>query len=92
MSDLKAAFEAAVDSVQNAPADGSFKPSNDFKLTMYALFKQATDGDVSGKKPGMLDVVGRAKYSAWEKLKGTSADDAMQQYIDAVEKVAAEHG
>lgn len=92
MSDLKAAFDAAVDQVQNAPSDGSFKPSNDYKLTMYALFKQATDGDVSGKKPGMLDVVGRAKYNAWEKLKGTSADDAMTQYIAEVEKVAADHG
>jgi len=92
MSDLQAKFEAAVDSVQNAPADGSFKPSNDFKLTMYALFKQATEGDVSGKKPGMLDVIGRAKYSAWEKLKGTSAEDAMTRYIAEVEKVAADHG
>lgn len=92
MSDLKAQFEAAVDSVQNAPADGTFKPSNEYKLTMYGLFKQATDGDVSGKKPGMLDIVGRAKYAAWEKLKGTSADDAMQRYIAEVEKVAASHG
>jgi len=92
MSDLKAQFEAAVDSVQNAPADGDFKPSNDYKLKMYGLFKQATDGDVSGKKPGMLDVIGRAKYGAWEKLKGMSADAAMQAYIAEVEKVAAEHG
>lgn len=92
MSDLKAAFEAAVDQVQNAPADGNFKPSNEYKLTMYSLFKQATDGDVSGKKPGMLDVIGRAKYNAWEKLKGTSADDAMKRYIAEVEKVAADHG
>lgn len=91
MSDLKAQFETAVDQVQNAPSDGSFKPSNDYKLRMYALYKQATDGDVHGKKPGMLDPVGRMKYAAWEGLRGTSADDAMQQYIDEVEKVAQEH-
>ena len=56
---------------------------------MYSLFKQATEGDVSGKKPGMMDFVGRAKYTAWEELKGTSAEDAMQQYIDAIEELKA---
>ncbi len=83
MSDLKAKFEAAVNYVQTA--EGDFKPSNELKLEMYALFKQATEGDVSGKKPGMLDVVGRAKYGAWEGLKGVSSDDAMQRYIDKIE-------
>jgi acyl-CoA-binding protein len=89
MSDLKATFDEAVDYV--ATAEGSFKPPQDLKLTMYALFKQASDGDVRGKKPGMLDVVGRAKYAAWAKLKGTSADDAMQDYIDAVESLKSKH-
>lgn len=83
MSELQQKFEATVNYVQTA--DGDFEPSNELKLKMYALYKQATDGDVSGKKPGMMDFVGRAKYSAWEELKGTSSDNAMQQYIDAVE-------
>lgn len=85
MSDLKAKFEATVNYVQTA--EGDFKPSNELKLKMYALFKQASEGDVSGKKPGMTDFVGRAKYNAWEQLQGTSSDDAMQQYIEAVEEL-----
>ena len=90
MGDLKADFDAAVKYVTTAK--GGFKPSQDLKLTMYALFKQACDGDVKGKKPGVLDVVGRAKYEAWSKLKGTSAEDAMQGYIDTVESLKAKHG
>lgn len=84
MSDLKAQFDAAVERVRSAPADGPLKPSNEDKLSMYALFRQAKDGDVSGKRPGMLDPVGRFKYDAWAKLQGMSQDDAMQQYIDKV--------
>jgi len=87
MSDLKAKFEETVQYVQTA--EGDFQPSNELKLKMYSLFKQATEGDVSGKKPGMMDFVGRAKYTAWEELKGTSAEDAMQQYIDAIEELKA---
>lgn len=87
MSDLKTKFEETVNYVQNA--EGDFQPSNELKLQMYALFKQATDGDVSGKKPGMMDFIARAKYMAWEELKGTSSDEAMQQYIDAIEELKA---
>lgn len=83
MSDLKQEFDAAVTYVQNAKGD--FEPSNDTKLKFYSLYKQATEGDVKGKKPGMLDVVGRAKYNAWDKLKGKSADQAMRDYIDLLE-------
>ena len=92
MSDLKAEFDAVVDKVRNAPAEGSFKPSNEVKLQMYALFRQATDGDVSGKRPGMLDPVGRFKYDAWAKMAGMSREDAMRKYIDAVAKIESEHG
>ncbi len=92
MSDLKKEFEAAVEQVANAPEDGNFKPSNDYKLRMYALYRQATSGDASGKRPGMLDPIGRFKFDAWAKLKGMSADDAMQQYIDEVKKVEAQYG
>lgn len=90
MSDLKQQFEAAVEKVRNAPADGDYKPSNDEKLKMYSLFRQGQDGDVQGKRPGMLDPIGRFKYDAWAKLKGMSQDDAMQKYIDAVNAVEAE--
>lgn len=61
------------------------KPSNDVLLNLYALYKQATDGDVNGPKPGMFDMVAGAKYSAWKKLVGTSKESAMQKYIDQVE-------
>jgi len=85
MSDLKAKFDDAVNYIQTA--EGDFKPSNEMKLEFYALYKQATEGDVSGKRPGMMDFVGRAKYDAWDKLKGMSKEDAMQQYVDKLESV-----
>nr|WP_291948623.1 acyl-CoA-binding protein [Marinobacter sp.] len=83
MSDLKTRFDAAVNDIKTA--DGDFKPSNEMKLEFYALYKQGSEGDVSGKRPGMMDFVGRAKYDAWEKCKGMSKDDAMQKYIDKLE-------
>lgn len=83
MSDLKTRFDEAVNYIQTA--EGDFKPSNEMKLEFYALYKQATEGDVSGKRPGMMDFVGRAKFDAWEKLKGMSSDDAMQKYIDKLD-------
>ncbi|MBU2953104.1 acyl-CoA-binding protein [Marinobacter sp. F3R08] len=85
MSDLKTRFDEAVNYIQTA--EGDFKPSNEVKLEFYALYKQATEGDVSGKRPGMMDFVGRAKFDAWEKLKGLSSDEAMQQYIDKLESL-----
>jgi acyl-CoA-binding protein len=90
MSDLKAAFEAAVNYVQTA--EGDFKPSNELKLELYALFKQASEGDVNGKKPGMMDLVGKAKWAAWEKLKGQTSDQAMQTYIDRIEELKQKNG
>jgi acyl-CoA-binding protein len=56
-------------------------------LKIYALFKQGSSGDVTGERPGMTDFVGRAKYDAWEQLKGTSQEEAMQQYIDLIEEL-----
>ena len=85
--ELQQRFEQAVAKVRDAPANGPFKPSNEFKLKMYALYRQATDGDVQGKRPGMLDVVARYKYDAWAMAKGLSADEAMRKYIEEVEKV-----
>lgn len=83
MSDLKTHFEQAAAEAQRLPQ----RPNNDTLLKLYALFKQATVGDVSGKKPGMFDLTGQAKYGAWEKMKGTSKEQAMQQYIDLVEQL-----
>lgn len=80
MSDLKKKFEAASQSVKKLDED----PGNDAKLQLYALYKQATEGDVQGKRPGFTDMVGRAKYDAWAKAKGLSESDAMKKYVDLV--------
>jgi len=65
----------------------NLQPSNELKLKMYAFYKQAVGGDVSGKKPGRMDLVGRAKYTAWENIKGLSSGEAMQAYIDSVKEL-----
>lgn len=80
MSDLKAQFEQAQKDVKTL----SKRPGNEDLLALYALFKQATDGDAKGARPGMLDLVGRAKFDAWSKLKGTSSEQAMQKYLGVV--------
>ena len=80
MADLQADFEAAVANSKNL----SERPDNATLLKLYALYKQATAGDNADKKPGFGDMVGRAKWDAWNGLKGTSRDDAMQQYVDLV--------
>ena len=83
MSDLATKF---------AEAQARIKPvtglGNDVMLEMYALFKQATIGDATGDRPGMMDLRGRAKYDAWARHKGQSKDAAMQAYIDLVAKHA----
>jgi acyl-CoA-binding protein len=84
MSDLQNRFEQAKQDVQGLPE----RPDNEMLLRLYALYKQGSEGDVSGDKPGFFDFVGTAKYEAWAKLKGTSADDAKQKYIDMVKKLA----
>ncbi|MBX2999787.1 MAG: acyl-CoA-binding protein [Caldilineaceae bacterium] len=81
MSDLKARFEAAAREAQSL----SRRPSNENLLKLYAFYKQATTGDVSGKRPGFTDMVGRAKYDAWAERKGLSQEEAMQSYIALVE-------
>ena len=63
------------------------RPSNDDLLALYGFFKQATEGDVSGKKPGRFDLKGRAKYNAWESLRGTSSDDARAKYVALVNRL-----
>ena len=86
MSELDQQFNDAVAFVRDS-SDSAFKPSTDDKLQFYAFFKQATEGDVGGKKPGITDFVGRSKYNAWAKLKGQSKDQAKRGYIDLVAKI-----
>lgn len=85
MADLKAAFDKAVADSKTLPE----KPDNATLLQIYALYKQATAGDVEGKRPGFTDMVGRAKYDAWASLQGTAPDLAMQQYIELVAALKA---
>jgi acyl-CoA-binding protein len=63
------------------------RPDNKTLLKIYALYKQGANGDASGERPGMTDFVNRAKFDAWAALKGTSQEDAMQQYIDLIEEL-----
>lgn len=82
-SKLQKAFDKAVADSKKL----SEKPDNATLLKIYALYKQATAGDVEGKRPGLTDFVGRAKYDAWAGLKGKGADDAMQAYVDLIESL-----
>jgi len=79
-------FDAAQARVKGLSAT----PSNDDLLQLYALFKQATQGDVSGKRPGMLDIKGRAKFDAWSSVKGTPKDDAKTRYVELVSRLAGD--
>jgi diazepam-binding inhibitor (GABA receptor modulator, acyl-CoA-binding protein) len=81
LMDLKAQFEAAAARSKTLPS----RPSNDVLLQLYALYKQATEGNVSGDAPGFFDLVGQAKYDAWEKLQGKAKDAAMQEYVALVD-------
>ncbi|MBZ0133724.1 MAG: acyl-CoA-binding protein [Rhodocyclaceae bacterium] len=83
MADLQASFEAAVAASKTL----SERPDNSTLLQIYALYKQATAGDVEGKRPGFTDMVGRAKYDAWAAIKGVAKGDAMQRYIDLIESL-----
>lgn len=83
MSDLAARFEQAQSDVKQLPE----RPSNMTLLRLYALYKQGSEGDTHGDKPGMTDFVGRYKFEAWESLKGTSKDEAMQKYIELVQEL-----
>ena len=83
MSNLKKQFETAVADSKKLPE----RPSNDVLLQLYALYKQATEGDVEGKRPGFTDMVGRAKYDAWAAIKGTESNDAMKRYVDLVKSL-----
>lgn len=82
MENLKEKFDEAQINSKKLP-----NQSNDSLLKLYSLYKQATEGDVSGTKPGMFDFKGAAKYEAWATKKGLSKEEAMQQYVDLVNKL-----
>lgn len=84
MSDLSSLFDAAVANSKNLTE----RPDNATLLKLYALYKQATAGDNAEKKPGFSDMVGRAKWDAWNGLKGTASEAAMQQYVDLIESLS----
>lgn len=67
------------------------RPSNEELLQLYALFKQATEGDVTGERPGGFDFKGIAKFDAWEELKGISQDRAMEEYIKLVDRLEQQY-
>lgn len=82
-SALKSKFEAAAADSKTLKE----RPSNEVLLKLYALFKQGSEGDVQGKRPGFTDMVGRAKYDAWAGLQGMAQDDAMKAYVDLVKEL-----
>jgi len=82
--DLKEQFEAAVARSRTLTT----RPSNETLLHLYALYKQATEGDVTGDPPGFFDLVGQAKFDAWEKNRGMSRDAAMKAYVELVDRLA----
>lgn len=83
MSDLQARFAQAQQDV-NGLAE---RPDNDNLLKLYALYKQATQGDATGERPGSFDFVRRAKFDAWNALKSTTAEDSMRQYVELVDSL-----
>jgi acyl-CoA-binding protein len=85
VSDLNEEFRHASERVQQLDQ----RPDNDTLLKLYALYKQGSEGDVSGERPGFFDFVGVAKYEAWEKLRGTDPDEAKRKYIDLVDSLTA---
>jgi acyl-CoA-binding protein len=83
MSDLKKQFQQAAKDVMNLAE----RPDNDTMLRLYALYKQGSEGDVSGPRPGFFDFVGTAKYEAWERLAGMSSEEAMKKYVALVKQL-----
>lgn len=83
-SDLKNKFDEMVKAVRDATID--FNPNNSQKLKLYAFYKQATEGDVKGECPSIVNMVERAKWQAWNAIKGKSSEDAMQGYLKVFEE------
>jgi diazepam-binding inhibitor (GABA receptor modulating acyl-CoA-binding protein) len=84
MSDVQDRFERAAAKSKTL----SSRPDNATLLRIYSLYKQGSSGDVTGEQPGFIDIVGRAKYDAWAELKGKSQEEAMQDYIALIDRLA----
>ncbi|GAA6024678.1 hypothetical protein JCM8202_000437 [Rhodotorula sphaerocarpa] len=84
---IHARFERAVDMIQSLPKSGPIQTTYEQKLHLYSFYKQATEGDISGSRPGILDILGRAKWDAWNKCKGLSSLEAERLYVDALIRV-----
>ena len=85
---LEEDFKAAANFVRSLPSDGPVKPDNDTKLKFYSFYKQATEGDVKGDRPGMFSFEAKAKWDAWNSVKGMDSEEAMANYIDALTSIA----
>ena len=83
MSDLQKQFDVAVAASRQLPQ----RPDNNALLKLYALYKQGTSGDAGGARPGVGDLIGRAKYDAWSRIAGTSKEQAMRQYVDLIDSL-----
>ena len=93
--DLQARFDALVkqsqEMLENPPTHVKFRPSRSLIERMYALYKQATEGDVSGPRPGLMHPINRMKYDARMKLRGMDRTEAMREYVETAEKLVDEH-
>ncbi|CAE6353356.1 unnamed protein product [Rhizoctonia solani] len=83
----QAKFDKAASVVQSLPKDGPIKPTQDDQLKFYSLYKQGTIGDVNTERPGLLDFTGKAKWDAWNSVKGTPKEDAQKEYVDRLLKI-----
>ncbi len=81
--ELKTSFNQSQEEVKSLTS----RPSNEELLSLYAYYKQSVDGDIAGKRPGMMKIKDRAKFDAWSAIKGTSQENAMKEYISIVEKL-----
>jgi diazepam-binding inhibitor (GABA receptor modulator, acyl-CoA-binding protein) len=83
-SELQTAFDVAIAQSRQLPE----RPDNATLLKLYALYKQATDGEATGERPGVPDFVGRAKWDAWAGLNGLGSEAAKRAYIELVQSLA----
>jgi diazepam-binding inhibitor (GABA receptor modulating acyl-CoA-binding protein) len=83
MSKESEVFEQAAIAAKSLPE----RPDDNTMLQLYALYKQGSEGDVSGEKPGFFDFVGTAKFEAWVKLKGCTGEDARSRYVELIRKL-----
>lgn len=87
MASVQQRFEAAVNVIKNLPKNGPYQPSPVMMLKFYGLFKQSTEGPCNGKRPAFWDVIGKAKYDAWNGFRHLSKEQAMQQYVEGLQEI-----